>query len=83
MGVHIDGYIATAAHTTVVSSNTQEAVTGRAADVVAATHFAYEAALRMLRPGVRVIYRYMESSRNVVLKNGIYYIGFRDHSCYH
>ncbi|CAO3657498.1 unnamed protein product [Mucor hiemalis] len=53
LGVHIDGYIATAAHTTVVSSNTQEAVTGRAADVVAATHFAYEAALRMLRPGVR------------------------------
>lgn len=56
MGVHIDGYIATAAHTTIVSINTQEPATGRAADVVAATHFAYEAALRMLRPGVRVRY---------------------------
>jgi methionine aminopeptidase len=54
LGVHIDGYIATAAHTTIVVNNTQEAVTGRAADVVAATHFAYEAALRMLRPGVKV-----------------------------
>lgn len=54
MGVHVDGYIATAAHTTVVANNTQEAVSGRAADVVAATHFAYEAAIRMLRPGVKV-----------------------------
>lgn len=54
MGVHIDGYIATAAHTTIVASSTQEPATGRAADVVAATYFAYEAALRMLRPGVKV-----------------------------
>lgn len=54
LGVHIDGYIATGAHTTVVSSNTQEPTTGKAADVIAATHFAYEAALRMLRPGVKV-----------------------------
>jgi methionine aminopeptidase len=55
LGVHVDGYIATAAHSTVVSANAQEPTTGRAADVVAATHFAYEAALRMLRPGVKVI----------------------------
>ncbi|KAI9473629.1 MAG: peptidase M24, structural domain-containing protein [Benjaminiella poitrasii] len=53
MGVHIDGYIATAAHTTVVSLNTQQPMAGKAADVIAATHFAYEAAARMLRPGVR------------------------------
>ncbi|CAO3647231.1 unnamed protein product [Mucor fragilis] len=53
LGVHVDGYIATAAHTTIVSSNTQEPITGKAADVVAATHFAYETALRMLRPGIR------------------------------
>ncbi|KAI8991189.1 peptidase M24, structural domain-containing protein [Mycotypha africana] len=52
-GVHIDGYIATAAHTTIVSINPSEPTTGKAADVVAATYFAYEAALRMLRPGVR------------------------------
>jgi methionine aminopeptidase len=54
LGVHVDGYIATAAHTAVVSSNTQEPITGKAADVIAATHFAYETALRMLRPGIRV-----------------------------
>lgn len=54
LGVHVDGYIATAAHTTIVSSNSQEPTTGKAADVVAATHFAYETALRMLRPGIRV-----------------------------
>lgn len=54
LGVHVDGYIATAAHTTIVADNAQEAVTGRAADVVAATYFAYEAAIRMLRPGVKV-----------------------------
>lgn len=54
LGVHVDGYIATAAHTTVVSSNTQEPITGKAADVIAATHFAYETALRMLRPGIKV-----------------------------
>ena len=54
LGVHIDGYIATAAHTVIVVSNPQEPTTGKAADVVAATHFAYEAALRMLRPGVKV-----------------------------
>lgn len=55
MGVHIDGYIATAAHTTIVANTNGEATTGRAADVVAATYFAYEAAMRMLRPGVKVI----------------------------
>lgn len=54
LGVHVDGYVATAAHTTVVSLNTQQPTTGKAADVVAATYFAYEAAMRMLRPGVRV-----------------------------
>jgi methionine aminopeptidase len=66
LGVHVDGYIATAAHTTVVSSNTQEPITGVAADVIAATHFAYEAALRMLRPGVRVsdIYKNMLWTRS-------------------
>lgn len=54
LGVHVDGYIATAAHTTIVSTNAQEPTTGKAADVIAATHFAYETALRMLRPGIRV-----------------------------
>ncbi|CEP13275.1 hypothetical protein [Parasitella parasitica] len=53
LGVHVDGYIATAAHTIVVPSNPQEPTTGKAADVIAATHYAYETALRMLRPGIK------------------------------
>lgn len=50
----MDGYIATAAHTVIVVENQQEPVTGKAADVICATYFAYEAASRMLRPGVKV-----------------------------
>ncbi|CAO3672498.1 unnamed protein product [Rhizopus stolonifer] len=53
LGVHVDGYIATAAHTLVVVQDRQQPVTGKAADVVCATYFAYEAASRMLRPGVK------------------------------
>ena len=58
LGVHIDGFIATAAHTLQVpesaadSSEQQAApITGKAADVVAAAQTALEAALRLVRPG--------------------------------
>ena len=61
LGVHIDGFIATAAHTLQVpessgSEGQQEAapITGRAADVVAAAQTALEAALRLIRPGKRI-----------------------------
>jgi methionine aminopeptidase len=54
LGAHVDGYIGTSATTTVVNENTQNPITGKAADVVCATHFAYEVATRMLRPGVKV-----------------------------
>ena len=50
-GVHIDGYLALAAHTFVVSS---EPITGRKADVVAATYVAADCILRLLRPGNKV-----------------------------
>ncbi|KAI8643830.1 peptidase M24, structural domain-containing protein [Parasitella parasitica] len=53
LGAHVDGYIATAAHTTAISSNPQEPTIGKAADVIAATYYAYETALRMLRPGIK------------------------------
>ncbi|KAI8374326.1 peptidase M24, structural domain-containing protein [Radiomyces spectabilis] len=53
LGAHVDGYIATAAHTTVVNQNPQEPLRGTAADVVCATYYAFEAAMRMLRPGVK------------------------------
>ncbi|KAI7872812.1 peptidase M24, structural domain-containing protein [Spinellus fusiger] len=67
LGVHVDGYIATAAHSTIVNT-TSEPITGRAADVVCATYFAYEAAMRMLKPGVKG----SEISR-VISEIGAYY----------
>ncbi|KAL4711726.1 hypothetical protein ACJJTC_003493 [Scirpophaga incertulas] len=48
LGAHIDGFIAVVAHTVAVGGGD---VTGRAADVLLAAHYASEAALRMLRPG--------------------------------
>lgn len=54
LGVHIDGYIALAAHTLVCRDpavNTP--VDGRKADVVLAAYNALQVALRMLKPGVK------------------------------
>ena len=58
LGVHIDGFIATAAHTLQVPESPADdaqqqsaAVTGKAADVIAAANTALEAALRLVRPG--------------------------------
>ncbi|KAK6016974.1 putative DNA-binding protein, partial [Ostertagia ostertagi] len=51
LGVHIDGYIATAAHTVVVGANPTKKVTGRHADLLKATYEAMEVAIRMLQPG--------------------------------
>lgn len=48
LGAHFDGFIAQAAHTIVVGD---EPVTGRAADVIAAAHAAYEAACRLVKAG--------------------------------
>ncbi|KAJ0178946.1 hypothetical protein K1T71_005721 [Dendrolimus kikuchii] len=48
LGAHIDGFIAVVAHTVSVGGGE---VTGRAADVLLAAHYASEAALRLLRPG--------------------------------
>lgn len=54
MGAHIDGYIGTAAHTTVVNVDPSQPVTGSAADVICAAYYAQEAVLRMMKPGVTV-----------------------------
>jgi Metallopeptidase family M24 len=54
LGAHIDGYIGTAAHTTVVSVDPSQPVTGKAADVIAAAYYAQEAVLRMMKPGTSV-----------------------------
>jgi len=51
MGCHIDGFIATVAHTHVIQEGP---VTGRKADVIAAANTAAEVALRLVRPGKKV-----------------------------
>jgi|UniRef100_A0A7S0IWN7 curved DNA binding protein len=50
LGVHIDGYIAVLAHS-VVAGSTEEAVTGRKADVMMAAWTAAECAQRMFKEG--------------------------------
>lgn len=52
MGCHIDGFIAVVAHTHFLQEGP---VTGRAADVIAAANTAAEVALRLVRPGKKVI----------------------------
>ena len=61
LGVHIDGFIATAAHTLQVPESASDdaqqqsaAITGKAADVIAAANTALEAALRLVRPGKHI-----------------------------
>jgi len=52
LGVHIDGFISTTAHTMIAGqTGPEKVVTGRIADVVCAAYFAAECALRLLRPG--------------------------------
>jgi curved DNA binding protein len=50
IGVHIDGYISTVAHTIVVGTF-EGPITGIVADVICAAYFASECALRLIRPG--------------------------------
>lgn len=56
LGAHIDGYVATQAATRVVggSASLDTPATGPAADVIAAARTAFDAAVRMMRPGKRV-----------------------------
>ncbi|RKO89603.1 peptidase M24, structural domain-containing protein, partial [Blyttiomyces helicus] len=51
LGVHIDGYVATLAHTTLINVNGQQPMGGRTADVVCAAYYAAEIAARMIRVG--------------------------------
>ncbi|KAI7859508.1 DNA-binding protein [Circinella umbellata] len=51
LGVQIDGYCSTVAHTLVVGASAEKPVTGEKADVIQAAHIALEAACRVIRPG--------------------------------
>ncbi|KAI9009605.1 hypothetical protein BC832DRAFT_551908 [Gaertneriomyces semiglobifer] len=51
LGVHIDGYIASLAHTTVLNPTPQTPITGRAADVICATYYAAQVATRLVAAG--------------------------------
>lgn len=50
LGCHVDGFIAVAAHTTVVGASKEKKVTGRKADAILGAYFAAEAALRLVKP---------------------------------
>eukprot|EP00954_Amorphochlora_amoebiformis_P019571 1333510-Amorphochlora_amoeboformis.AAC.1 len=49
LGVHIDGYVAVAAHTMIL----EKKATGKRADVLMAAHKAAECAIRLLKPGAK------------------------------
>jgi curved DNA binding protein len=51
LGVHLDGFIAVAAHTHVVGNAQGKVTTGKTADAICAAHIAGEAILRLLKPG--------------------------------
>eukprot|EP00878_Enallax_costatus_P000747 GHUV01000864.1.p1 GENE.GHUV01000864.1~~GHUV01000864.1.p1 ORF type:complete len:391 (+),score=130.92 GHUV01000864.1:106-1278(+) len=54
LGCHIDGFIATQATTVLVTSSPDGPITGKAADLVEAARTAFNAALRLMKPGKRV-----------------------------
>lgn len=56
MGCHIDGFIAIVAHTHALQTGP---ITGRAADVIAAANTAAEVALRLVKPGKKVIWHHL------------------------
>ncbi|KAJ2763253.1 hypothetical protein IWQ56_004875, partial [Coemansia nantahalensis] len=51
LGTHVDGYAAVAGDTVVVGASEASPVTGKAADAIAAAHYAGEAVQRLLKPG--------------------------------
>lgn len=56
LGAHIDGFIATAAHSVVVPAEDGSVanITGPAADVVVAAYNAAQIAARLIKPGAKV-----------------------------
>jgi methionine aminopeptidase len=53
LGCHIDGFIATQAQTVLVASSFDTPITGKAADLVEAARTAFNAAIRLIKPGAQ------------------------------
>ncbi|KAJ2773522.1 hypothetical protein IWQ56_000239 [Coemansia nantahalensis] len=68
VGAHIDGFISSAAHTTVATNSPATPVVGRRADAISAAYHASEVAVRMIRPG--------QSAANMVKALGLVASGF-------
>ncbi|KAJ2394559.1 hypothetical protein GGF41_008907, partial [Coemansia sp. RSA 2531] len=51
LGAHIDGYAAVSGGTVVIGASAEAPVTGKAADAIAAAHYAAEAIQRLIKPG--------------------------------
>ncbi|EFX84381.1 hypothetical protein DAPPUDRAFT_24528, partial [Daphnia pulex] len=51
LGAHVDGFIASVAHTVVVGSSPSTKIAGRKADILLAAHYASEAAFRLMKHG--------------------------------
>lgn len=52
--MHIDGFIAVQATTIIITTDNDEPIRGRAADLLACANHCFEAALRLIRPGNHV-----------------------------
>ncbi|KAJ2357986.1 hypothetical protein IWW50_002656 [Coemansia erecta] len=68
VSAHIDGCLASAAHTSVATNAPGTAITDRRADAICAAYHACEVAVRMIRPG--------QSARNVVKALALVASGF-------
>ncbi|KAI8319632.1 Creatinase/aminopeptidase [Martensiomyces pterosporus] len=68
VSAHIDGYISSAAHTTVATNSPSIAIEDRRADAISAAYYASEVAVRMIRPG--------QTARNLVKAIGLVASGF-------
>ncbi|RKP07605.1 putative proliferation-associated 2g4, partial [Thamnocephalis sphaerospora] len=51
LAVHVDGYVASAAHTTLINPTPAQPFCGRQVDAICAAYFGAEAAMRLIRPG--------------------------------
>ncbi|KAF6260545.1 peptidase M24, structural domain-containing protein [Scenedesmus sp. NREL 46B-D3] len=54
LGCHIDGFISTQAQTVLVGTSFDTPITGKAADLLEAARTAFNAAIRLIKPGKRV-----------------------------